>query len=129
MSANVRIKFARKPRGGSFVIFRPFCSTGTGNALDGIDVSHRRYSSLTSSSCAASSSCSMRGSQLTARWQFCRQTQLPLARPSHSQRSEAPPADAAQKHFLEQMAAKKASMAEMGRQLHHQGPENLSLNM
>eukprot|EP00327_Prymnesium_parvum_P042976 CAMPEP_0195650614 /NCGR_PEP_ID=MMETSP0815-20121206/31816_1 /TAXON_ID=97485 /ORGANISM="Prymnesium parvum, Strain Texoma1" /LENGTH=93 /DNA_ID=CAMNT_0040794441 /DNA_START=169 /DNA_END=450 /DNA_ORIENTATION=- len=33
-------RFARKPLGGSFVIFTPFCNTDTGNLFDGIDVSH-----------------------------------------------------------------------------------------
>jgi len=42
MSANVRPTLARRPFGGSFVIFRPPCSTGTGKAAEGMLVSHRR---------------------------------------------------------------------------------------
>mmetsp|Transcript_18335 Transcript_18335/g.62323 ORF Transcript_18335/g.62323 Transcript_18335/m.62323 type:complete len:304 (+) Transcript_18335:1484-2395(+) len=81
MSAYERARFAFTPLGGSFVSLMPFCSTGTGKILVGIDVSHSRNSSCTSdarSPCIASTMRSSSSIQLEARWQFCRQTQSPL---------------------------------------------------
>ena len=43
-NVNDLIKFARRPLGGSFVIFTPFCKIGTGKNVAGIDVSHKRKS-------------------------------------------------------------------------------------
>ena len=70
---------ARNPRGGSLVILIPFCRMVTGNAGEGMEVSHRRKFSSAESSVMPSQIFSRLGIQLGARWQFCRSTHLPAS--------------------------------------------------
>mmetsp|Transcript_15467 Transcript_15467/g.36110 ORF Transcript_15467/g.36110 Transcript_15467/m.36110 type:complete len:310 (+) Transcript_15467:1472-2401(+) len=75
------LRFARKPLGGSLVIFTPFCSTAMGKAGEGLEVSQSRKSGAVSSGLMSSIMVSRVGIQLTKRWQFCSRTQSPFSRP------------------------------------------------
>mmetsp|Transcript_19771 Transcript_19771/g.49774 ORF Transcript_19771/g.49774 Transcript_19771/m.49774 type:complete len:509 (+) Transcript_19771:1999-3525(+) len=72
-----RSKFALNPLGGSLVIFTPICSTCTGKAIEGMEVSQRRKLLLMLSGLNCSTMASSRGIHEIARWQFCSKTQLP----------------------------------------------------
>mmetsp|Transcript_66757 Transcript_66757/g.204253 ORF Transcript_66757/g.204253 Transcript_66757/m.204253 type:complete len:241 (-) Transcript_66757:5715-6437(-) len=69
--------FARRPFGGSFVIFTPFCSSSAGNCFVGIEVSHRRYIVSVSSGFICSQMRSSSGNQLMDKWQLQSKTQAP----------------------------------------------------
>ena len=68
-SPKVRIKLARRPRGGSLVTLMPFCSTGTGKWPEGMEVSQMRKSWCTDSGsfCMRSTVSSSLASHDTAR--------------------------------------------------------------
>ena len=73
------IKLARTPFGGSMVILMPFCRMKAGKCGDGSDVSHNRNDSLIRSGDNSSHKRSNVGIQEIQRWQFCKQTQVPLS--------------------------------------------------
>ncbi len=75
------MRLALIPLGGSLVNLIPAYSTGTGNALEGDDVNQSLYSSFVSESTYYSYIYSRVPNQLTAKWQFYRQTQYPFRLP------------------------------------------------
>mmetsp|Transcript_48022 Transcript_48022/g.138291 ORF Transcript_48022/g.138291 Transcript_48022/m.138291 type:complete len:209 (+) Transcript_48022:635-1261(+) len=68
---------ARRPLGGSLMIFTPFCKMSGGKCSVGIDDNQRRKSSCTPSGVSCSQMHSRSGSQETQRWQLQRSTQPP----------------------------------------------------
>ena len=70
-------KFARRPWGGSNVIFTPFCRTEMGKVGVGIEVSHNRKSPWVLS-LKSSTSFSKSDIQDAAKWQFWRRIQYPF---------------------------------------------------
>mmetsp|Transcript_44740 Transcript_44740/g.71815 ORF Transcript_44740/g.71815 Transcript_44740/m.71815 type:complete len:241 (-) Transcript_44740:1201-1923(-) len=73
-----RRMFARRPRGGSFVILTPFCKMATGNEGLGRDVSHNLKLASADSGLIPSQIFSRLGIQEAAKWQFCRSTHFPV---------------------------------------------------
>ena len=70
--------------GGSRVILTPRCRTAAGKPGLGMEVSQRRKSLWQVSGLMPSTMRSRLGIQLTARWQFCRQTHCPFSMPAIS---------------------------------------------
>ena len=75
---------AGRTLGGSLVILTPFCRMSTGKAGEGYEVSHSRKFLCTTFGSISSTSFSSVIIHETNRWQFCRQTQLPLDWPPAS---------------------------------------------
>ena len=115
-----RIRLTRRPLGGSLVSFTPFCSTGTGKVVDGIDDSHSRKSGCTGSVSLTSSSTifSRDGIHDVARWQFWSATHSPSAIPrriSFSARGPCPwPSEIICMRSPMPIASRKRRMIEVG---------------
>lgn len=72
---------ARKPIGGSLVIFTAICNTDTGNDAHGMEVSQRRNYFFTVSTVKLYTIAYSVDIHEVARWQFCNNTHWPLSRP------------------------------------------------
>ena len=82
----MRIRFARRPLGGSVVILIARCRIAMGKAGLGDDDSHSRNDSCGRRFSKPSIILSSVGSHDVMRWQFARKTQLPSFRPSSIRR-------------------------------------------